>query len=432
MNTQKLIYLHQYFVVPSVAGGTRSWEFCTRLVRDQWQVNMICGDSEIHEIPKDEIFKFFDKEIGQFKLNAISVKYSNNMSYSRRILAFLNFALKSSLEVLREPEADLAFATSTPLTIAIPALLRKWLRGTPYVFEVRDLWPEMPIAVKAIRSPLAIFLARQLERISYRNAAHIVALSPGMKEGIVKQGIAPEKVEVIPNACDNDRFNVPESVGWDFLSQHPELSGGPLIIYTGTLGYINGVSYFAHLASQMKNLIPQARFLVVGSGACENEIKEISHQLGILEKNFWMWPSIPKAQMPGLLSACTVATSLFLPIPEMEHNSANKFFDALAAGRPIAINYGGWQKEILESSGAGISISGNDPQAGAIQLAQFLNSPERLQSAGAASRKLADTEFDRDLLYKKLASIFQKVLNESRSNFQRAEYLVSEKSRLPS
>ncbi len=417
MNSQKLIYLHQYFSIPTVAGGTRSWEFSTRLVRDQWQVSMICGDSEIHGIPQDDILNFFETEIGEFKLNAISLKYSNNMSYSQRILAFLKFALKSSLEVLREPKADLTFATSTPLTIAIPALLRKWLRGTPYVFEVRDLWPEMPIAVKAIRSPLAIFMARQLERISYRNAAHIVALSPGMKAGIVKQGIPPEKVEVIPNACDNDRFNVPDAVGLEFLHQHPELSGGPLIIYTGTLGYINGVSYFAHLANQIKNLIPEAKFLVVGAGACESEVREISQQLGILEKNFWMWQSIPKAQMPGLFSACTVATSLFLPIPEMEHNSANKFFDALAAGRPIAINYGGWQKEILENSGAGISIPGNDPEVGAIQLAQFLNSPERLQSARIASRKLADTEFDRDLLYKKLASVFQKVLNETRSKF---------------
>jgi glycosyltransferase involved in cell wall biosynthesis len=432
MNSPKLIYLHQYFSIPKVAGGTRSWEFSTRLVRDGWEVRMISGDSEIHNIAQDEILKYFATEIGQFKLKPIPLKYSNNMSYSRRILAFLKFALTSSLEVLREPKANLTFATSTPLTIAIPALLRKWLCGTPYVFEVRDLWPELPIAVKAINSPIVIFLARQLERIAYHHAAHIVALSPGMKAGIIKQGIAPEKVEVIPNACDNDRFNVPESVGLEFLKQHPELSGGPLIVYTGTLGYINGVSYFAHLANQMQNLIPEAKFLVVGAGACENEVREISQELGILGKNFWMWESIPKAQMPGLLSASTVATSLFLPIPEMEHNSANKFFDGLAAGRPIAINYGGWQKEILENSGAGISIPGNDPQAGAIQLTQFLNSPERLQRARIAARKLADTEFDRDLLYKKLANVFQKVLNETSSNFEETEYLVSQKSRLPS
>ncbi|YAF97754.1 MAG: glycosyltransferase family 4 protein [Nodularia sp. CChRGM 3473] len=416
MLERKLIYLHQYFTIPTVSGGTRSWEFSTRLVQDKWQVCMFCGDSEIHGFSATEIVKLFNAKDVNFDLNAIPLKYSNNMKFSRRILAFLSFAVRSSLQVLREKQADLTFATSTPLTIAIPALLRKWLRGTPYVFEVRDLWPELPIAVKAIRSPLAIFFARQLELIAYRNAAHIVALSPGMKEGIVKQGISPEKVAVIPNACDNELFNVPKSVGLKFLQQHPELCGGPLIIYAGTLGHINGVSYLAYLASHMMNIMPEAKFLVVGTGACEKEVREVSHQLGILGKNFWMWPPIPKAEMPVLLSACTIATSLFKPIPEMEHNSANKFFDALAAGRPVVINYGGWQKDILEKSGAGMSISGNDPKAGAIQLAKFLNSPKCLQKAEAAARKLADTTFDRDVLYEQLAGVFQKVLNETSSS----------------
>ncbi|MBE9050163.1 glycosyltransferase family 4 protein [Nostocales cyanobacterium LEGE 11386] len=416
MLERKLIYLHQYFTIPTVSGGTRSWEFSTRLVQDKWQVCMFCGDSEIHGFSATEIVKLFNAKDVNFDLNAIPLKYSNNMKFSRRILAFLSFAVRSSLQVLREKQADLTFATSTPLTIAIPALLRKWLRGTPYVFEVRDLWPELPIAVKAIRSPLAIFFARQLELIAYRNAAHIVALSPGMKEGIVKQGISPQKVAVIPNACDNDLFNIPKSVGLKFLQQHPELCGGPLIIYAGTLGHINGVSYLAYLASHMMNIMPEAKFLVVGTGACEKEVREVSHLLGILGKNFWMWPPIPKAEMPVLLSACTIATSLFKPIPEMEHNSANKFFDALAAGRPVVINYGGWQKDILEKSGAGMSISGNAPKAGAIQLAKFLNSPKCLQKAEAAARKLADTTFDRDVLYEQLAGVFQKVLNETSSS----------------
>jgi len=410
-----LIYLHQYFTVPTVPGGSRSWEFCTRLVRDGWHVDMICGNSEISNICEPQILDFYKEYKGKFKINALFLKYSNKLNYFLRFLAFISFAFRSSLKILIEPKADITFATSTPLTIAIPALLRKWLRGTPYVFEVRDLWPEMPIAVKALRSPFAIFLDRQLERIAYHNASHIVALSPGMKEGIVKQGISADKVEVISNACDNERFNVSESLGLDFISKYPELSGGPLIVYAGTLGYINGVTYLAHLASHMLKLVPEAKFLVVGSGAYENEVREVSRELGILEKNFWMLQPIPKEEMPGLLSACTVATSLFLPIPEMESNSANKFFDALAAGRPIMINYGGWHKEILEQSGAGISIPGNDPELGAIQLANFLNNTEDLQKARSAARQLADTVFSRELLYEKLTSVFQKVLRETHS-----------------
>ncbi|NEQ27019.1 MAG: glycosyltransferase family 4 protein [Microcoleus sp. SIO2G3] len=179
------------------------------------------------------------------------------------------------------------------------------------------------------------------------------------------------------------------------------------------MGYINGVTYLAHLAKHMLDVMPEAKFLVVGSGAYENEVREVSRELGVLEKNFWMWSPIPKVELPGLFSACTVATSLFLPIPEMEHNSANKFFDALAAGRPVVINYGGWQKEVLEQSGAGMSIAGGDPKAGAIQLASLLNNPERLQAARSAARQLADTEFDRELLYQKLATVFEKALKET-------------------
>ncbi|MFQ4142451.1 glycosyltransferase family 4 protein [Chlorogloeopsis sp. ULAP02] len=414
----RIIYLNQYFTVPTVAGGSRAWEFCTRLVRDGCHVNVICGNSEIKNISQTKIIDFYKSYKGKLEVYILSLNYSNNLNYYQRILVFISFAFRSSLKILAKPKADITFATSTPLTIAIPALLRKLLRGTPYVFEVRDLWPEMPIAVKALRSPVAIFLARQLERIAYQNAAHIIALSPGMKEGIIKQGIPAEKIEVIPNACDNERFNIPDSVGLQFLSKHPELSGGPLIIYTGTLGYINGVTYLAYLASYMMELIPEAKFLVVGSGAYENEVREVSRKLGIFEKNFWMWSPIPKDEMPALLSACTVATSLFLPIPEMENNSANKFFDALAASRPVVINYGGWQKEILEQYSAGISIPGNDAKTGAKQLANFLNKPEDIYKARLAARQLADTIFDRELLYKKLAKVFHKVLNQTQINLE--------------
>lgn len=419
MYCHRVIYLHQYFTVPIVPGGSRSWEFCIRLVRDGWYVDMICGNSELGDISENQIIEYYKDYMGKFKLLALDLKYSNKLNYFQRVLTFISFAIRSSIKIVQQSEANITFATSTPLTIVIPALLRKWLRGTPYVFEVRDLWPELPIAVKALKSPLTIFIARQLERIAYQNASHIIALSPGMKEGVIKQGIPADKITVIPNACDIERFNVSESVGIELINKHPELSGGKLIVYTGTLGYINGVDYLAYLANYMKHLMPNAKFLVVGSGSYENQIREVAFNLGILEKNFWIWPPIPKSEMPALLSACTVATSLFLPIKEMENNSANKFFDALAAGRPVVINYGGWHKEILEQSGAGISILGNDPEAGAIKLANFLNNTEALQKAGLAARQLADTEFNRDLLYEKLKTVFQKVLDETSNAIER-------------
>ncbi len=406
---RKITYLHQYFTIPSVAGGTRSWEFCTRLLKDNWQVTMICSDSQIEEVTEKQIDKLLGKTSGSFGLIVIRQPYSNKMNYLQRIFVFIKFALSSSVKLLLEKKVSLVYATSTPLTIVIPALLRKCLLGTPYVFEVRDLWPEMPIVVGALRSPILIKLARWLEYLAYTNAEHIVALSPGMQQGVIERNIPPEKVTVIPNSCDNAIFNVSEEVGQEFLAKHPELSGGPLIVYSGTLGYLNDVSYLAHLACHMRELMPEAKFLVVGAGALEEDLKETSLKLGILNKNFWIWTPIPKAEMPALLSACTVATSLFRPIPEMGKNSANKFFDALAAGRPVVINYRGWQKELLEETGAGISLPGHDPKAGALQLFKFLNDPQKIVIARQAARKLAIQRFNRDFLYEKLAGILTAV-----------------------
>jgi glycosyltransferase involved in cell wall biosynthesis len=408
-----LIYLYQYFTPPTAAGGTRSWEFSHRLARDGNHISMISGDSHLSKVSMDKALEAYSGYQGQFKLNAIHLDYSNHMSYSRRILAFFYFAFMACKKILQESKVDLVFASSTPLTTAIPALIRKWLRGTPYIFEVRDLWPDMPISIGALRSPFTIFMARQLERIAYQNASYIVALSPGMRDGIIRCGISAEKIEVIPNACDNARFKVPDSIGLEFLQQHPELANGPLVVYIGTLGRINGVSYLARLASCCTSLIPNAKFLVIGAGACEAEIRELSQELDILGKNFWMWSEIPKQEVPKILSACTTAISLFIPIAGVENNSANKFFDALSAGRPVVVNYGGWQKDLLEKSGAGMSLPGNDPETGAIQLANFLSNSEGLQSARRAARHLADTEFDRDFLYQKLANLFQKVIADN-------------------
>jgi glycosyltransferase involved in cell wall biosynthesis len=112
------------------------------------------------------------------------------------------------------------------------------------VFEVRDLWPELPIAVGALKNPVLKKAAKWLELFAYKNADHVVALSPGMADGVIKSGYPPGGVHVIPNSCDIDFFQVSENKGQNFLNNHPELQGGPLVLYAGTLGLINGVGYF--------------------------------------------------------------------------------------------------------------------------------------------------------------------------------------------
>lgn len=401
-----VLYLHQYFAPPDGAGGNRSLGMASRLVKAGHRVTMLTSSAYFpaHYGMKPGLNTL---EVEGIQVRAIWVPYSNQLSYAARIWAFVSFAVRACFEAARVKDVDVVFATSTPLTIAVPAVWAKRRLGKPMVFEVRDLWPELPIAIGALRSPPLIWAARALERFAYRNADRLVALSPGMREGILKHVDRP--VAVIPNNSDLAQFRVPASEGEAFLAQHPYLRGGPLVAYTGTLGAINGVEYLAEVAAAMLPLDPATRFVIVGGGKMREKVRARAAELGVLEKNLWMLPAQLKRDMPRVLSASTVAVSLFIDLPEMWHNSANKFFDALAAGRPVMINYQGWQADLIRETGAGLVVPARDAAAAAKLLHGFLEDKRALDAGAAASAALAMGRFDRDKLFQD----FRRVLEEA-------------------
>ena len=299
-------------------------------------------------------------------------------------------------------DADVVFATSTPLTIAIPGILTARRRHLPMVFEVRDLWPELPIAIGALKGAVPIFLARRLERVAYHNSARVVALSPGMRDGVVATGYPADQVVVIPNSSDNSLFDVDPDVGRAWAGQDPWIGKRPLVVYIGTFGQINGVDYLARLAAAVKQRDPEVRFLAVGDGKMRRRLEQVARELGELNVNFRVLDPVAKQEVPAILSAATLASSLFVDLEPMWANSANKFFDALAAGVPVMINYGGWQSEILDETGVGFRAPVNDLETAADLLVARVRDEAWLESARTAARRLANERFDRDLLAREL------------------------------
>ena len=395
----QILYLHQYFNTPQMSGGTRSYEMARRLVSAGHEVHMITSDRD-HSAKGDWRVTH---EAG-IVVHWLSVPYSNRMPYRKRIEAFLWFAFKSGMRSACLP-ADVIFATSTPLTIVLPAFYAARCQRKPMVFEVRDLWPELPIAVRAIRNPVLIAMAKQLERFAYNNSKAVVALSPGMKEGVVRTGYPRERVHVIPNSCDLELFQAPANSGISFRKKFPWLDDRPLVIYAGTFGRINGVGYLAKLAAETMKLASGVRFLAVGDGAEFELVKNLARDLGVLEKNFFMMSSLPKADMPVLFSAATISTSFFIDLPQMWSNSANKFFDSLAAGRPVAINHEGWQANLLRESGAGLVLPVKDFPEAARLLVSSITDKAWIAKAVKAAQSLAYNRFARDRLAEQLEMI---------------------------
>src|SRR5690625_1708404 len=397
----KILYLHQYFNTPEMSGGTRSYEMARRLVAAGHEVHMVTSWRRPDKSSQD----WFETNEAGIHVHWLPVPYSNHMSYGERIRAFFRFAHQAGKKA-KELRGDIVFATSTPLTIAIPAVSAIKKLNIPMVFEVRDLWPELPIAIGALKNPAMIWAAKKLERWAYKHSSAIVALSPGMKEGVIKAGYPAAQIATIPNSSDNVEFAHNEAAAAQFRNQRPWLGDRPLLVYTGTFGKINGVTYLADLAKALLPVNQEIRILLVGSGREDTLLKDRATELGVLDKNLFIEDRIPKNQMPAVLSAATMACSVCIDLPEIRANSANKFFDALAASKPIMLNYGGWQHELINKHHCGVSLWRKPIDEAARLLAEHITNKTWLQEAGQASRLLAEQYFDRD----KLAAQLEQVL----------------------
>jgi glycosyltransferase involved in cell wall biosynthesis len=379
----KIVYLHQYFKTPKENGGVRSYHFARALAASGHDVHIVTSDSS-----GDARDGHVQDVVDGIYVHRIAVAYDNSMGTRDRVLAFVRFALASA-RVARGLRGDAVVATSTPLTIAIPAL---WAtaarRRTRFIFEVRDLWPDVPIAMGYLNNPLVIAAARWLERRAYARADRIVALSAGMASGVVRAGGTESKVVVIPNIADVEAFGSVDTASPTLLDDLGIPDGRPLVLYCGTFGRVNGLSYMVDLAAEAQSRGSSLVFAAVGTGAEREAVIEYARQRDVLGKNFFALDPVSKSELPGLLARATFGSSWVIDVEALEHNSANKFFDTLASGRPMLVNHGGWQAEVLQATGAGWQLS-RDAREAVELLDRVSKDPVTLARAGSMARQTA-------------------------------------------
>jgi glycosyltransferase involved in cell wall biosynthesis len=344
------------------------------------------------------------------KVYELGVPYSNRMSNARRVLAFLHFALAASLKAATL-RADVIFATSTPLTVAIPGMFASFVRRTPMVFEVRDLWPDVPIALGALKSPWSKGFARQLERLVYARSRYIVALAPGMREDIVAKGIDAAKVSVISNGCDLDLFRTDPNARAQVSQWQPGLGNGPLVVFTGTIGRANGLGYLVEVACHMRSLSPEVRFVVVGEGAERAGVEQQARDAGVLGTSMFFIGHVSKPIAAKWVMAADMVVCLFTgPRVVWKDAVQNKFFDALAAGKPTASNFEGFQSIVARDADIGIVMDPQSPARGAEQLAATLQDHVWTNGVPSRAASLATGRFSRDALARQLAEVFERAV----------------------
>jgi glycosyltransferase involved in cell wall biosynthesis len=397
----KILYIHQYFGTPDIPGPTRAYWNCKQMMDNGHEVVVIRSSRKNKSFLKNENFD-------GIKIISLKVKYSNSMGVYRRFLAFLKFMTFSTWFAMKESDIDLVVASSTPLTIGFPALILKKVKKIPYVFEVRDLWPEVPIQMGAVKNKYVILVARWFEKTIYKNASKIIALSPGMKDGVISTGISSDKVEMIPNMSNIDIFyKRPHKK--KLLNQFGVSNKSFKIIYFGALGLANSIDYILEAAKLLKD-INDIEFLFIGEGAMLKNIHE--------EKNFHKLDNVKYLgfftleETSEVVNLCHVSIVTFGNLPILGTNSPTKLFDSLSAGKPILVNSAGWTKTLVEENDCGLYVDPESPEDLARKILYLKNSPEILTKMSENGRKLAETDFDKSVLCDKFYGVVENILSQ--------------------
>lgn len=394
----KILYIHQYFHTPSEPGGTRSYWISKELVKRGHEVTVISATTKGHP------------EACQVNIDGINVvfvknDYSQYMSAPRKVFSFVNFVRLAIKEAAKQKDIDMVYATSTPLTVGYIAMRVKAKRHWPYVFEVRDLWPEFPIQIGAIKNKLAIWYLRRLERHIYERSEHVVALSPGMQEGVIATGTPKEKTSMIPNMSKPDKF-FPHEKNMDIAKQFGVDTEKFNVIHFGSMGTANGLKYIIDAAKVLQDKgVEDVNIVFMGGGATEPKLKKMVEEQEL--KNVQFLGNHPMSTLAEVVNLCDVSITSFLNLPILKTNSPNKMFDSLSAGKPIIVNSSGWTKDLVEKENCGFFVDPEKPEELAEKLLAYKNDKETLRVWGENARRLSLEVFDKSLLSSQVADVIE-------------------------
>lgn len=403
----KIVYLHQYFKRPDENGGTRSYDLAKSFVKLGYEVEVVTTTSDIDGF---ENRKWKTVDLEGIRIHYLYLPYDNSFSFVKRSSTFVLFLWYSFLKLLAI-KSDVVLATSTPLTIGIPPLLKKCFHKTPYIFEVRDVWPEAVIAIGAVKNRTMKKLLYRLEKLIYNYAIGIVPLSTDMQKSIISRfpQFKGKADIVIENIAEVNRFqyNTDKLDLVKILGFKPRFS----VLYAGTFGRVNGIHKIIDLAEKTVKLDAELVFILVGSGAEKESVKQQAQDRGVLNKNVFILDPVPKDDLPLWYNSVSMGSSFVIDIPELWANSANKFFDTLAASRPILVNHEGWQAETIRTKNVGYVFPFEVTDEAVKQFVEYTQRDEVIQQQKDNALVLAKEKYSLEKATQNYLKVFEKIGN---------------------
>lgn len=411
-----ILLIHQAFATLEEAGGTRHIEFARYLVRRGHHITIISspisyltgetGHRSIKWKQKQE------QEPGIVIYRTYTYPFLHR-SFFHRVLSFISFMLSSFLTGIQIQHVDLVWGTSPPIFQGLTAWLLAKLKKTPFLFEVRDLWPAFAIAMGVLKNPVLIKGSLWLEKFLYRQSNKVIVNSPGYIEHVKKHGA--RSVQLIPNGADPNMFLQPS--GEKSFRKKMNLENRFIVTYAGAHGPSNNLEVVlqaAYILREQKDIC----FLLVGDGKEKKSLQLKAEQLGL--ENIIFIPPVPKLEISQILAASDICIAILKPLEWYKTTYPNKVFDYMAAERPVVLAIDGVIRDVVENANAGIFVKPDDPHSMAQAISFLYEHPEQGVLMGKNGRNYVSNHFNRDHIAEQFIHLLEEMVGKhERENIDR-------------
>ena len=391
-----ILFLTDNFPPETNAPATRTFEHARRWVRAGAKVTVV---TTAPNFPAGKLFpgyrnRLFQREwIDGVETIRVWTYITANEGFARRTLDYMSFMVTGFLTSLFLARPDVIVSTSPQLFTACAAYVLSLFKRRPFVFELRDLWPDSIIAVGAMRESIAIRALKRLEYFLYRKAARIVSVTNSFKSVLSQNGVPAEKIAVVRNGADLKGFT-PGLKPDDLVEKHG-LKGKFVAAYIGTIGLAHGLGTILEAAERMR-VNPGVAFVLVGDGAERAALQQRARESGL--DNVIFAGAVGKDEVVRYWRLADAGLVLLRDRPVFRHVLPSKMFEAMATGCPIVLGVLGESAALLEAAGAGIVIAPESPEALQQAITKLASDPEGADAMGRSGRRFVEIEFDRDKL----------------------------------
>jgi len=409
----RILYLSQYFPPEVGATQTRAYEMARGLVQAGHQVTML---TEVPNHPSGIVQPDYRRRLWVRRTHeGLDVLHgwvwaSPHKNFVNRMAFYLSYMAGATLMglLLARGRYDAIYCTSPPLFAGGAGLALRFLRRTPLIFEVRDLWPESAVEMGELHNRWAIQLSAWLAEQCYRHSRHIVVVTEGIRQSLIAKGVPPAKIDLIANGANTELFQ-PQPTAAASLRQQLNLTDAFVVVYAGILGLAQGLETVLAAAAALQSQ-PHIQFLFVGTGPREQALHEYARHLALTNVHFL--GQQPREAMPAYLSLADVAVVPLRDVPVFEGALPSKLFDAWACECPTLTSIRGEAQNLVEQAGAGRFVSPESPAELAVAILALSEQPAERKEMGQRGRAFVSQHYSRQAQARRLVTLLEDVTRE--------------------